>query len=100
VAVSQTIRRQEIGRSVRFWSIAGIAYVILSAVCFVVINVGWLAAIFKSAVDYLWILGPPANLLYQTNFLPPYVVGTAGFFLLFAGGLRVRQPAIAWRCSC
>ena len=51
--------------------------------------------IIKSTVNYLWVLGPPANLLYQTNYLWAYVAGTAGFFPLFAAGLRIQQSAIA-----
>ena len=51
------------------------------------------AATIRAILGLLWILGPPANLVYGWRFLAPFVVGTLLVGGLFVALIRVKAPA-------
>lgn len=55
-------------------------YTALSLIFYCSFVIPGLNSFFKLIWDFLWIFGPPANLLYQNNYIIPYTIET---FLIF-----------------
>lgn len=48
---------------------------------------------------YVWLLGPPANLLHGTNYLWPFVIGTIVVAGLVFGMTRTESPGVQFICG-
>jgi len=57
------------------------------------------ASVQTSFKPYFWLLGPPANLVYGTKFLPPFVVGTVVVAGLLFCVARARSSIVKGVCG-
>ena len=74
----------------RRWTAAAcLFYAGLSVLCFASHDVSALRAVVRSWWSYVWLLGPPATLLYQWHYVIPYLIGTV---VVFTAGLAQRLP--------
>jgi hypothetical protein len=78
--------------------IASVAYAIISTLCFFAGTVPALTRTFQANWGLLWLLGPPATLIYRLNYSVPYLLGT-GLLVVIAFGFLYssrRRSAVVW----
>ena len=91
--VVQAISGTEAGYKPRWEAIGlGVLYILLSVGFFVAHSVDILRGAVQRAWDFLWLFGPPANLIYETNYLWAYLVGTVVCGMLGWTSLRATRP--------
>lgn len=79
-------------------AISLVAYAIISALCFLAGTVPALTRTFQANWGVLWLLGPPAALIYRLNYIVPYLLGTALLVVIAFGFLYSsrRRSAFVW----
>ena len=78
------------------WS--AVVYVVLMAFCG--LGARAIPASTQQLVrPYLWLLGPPANLVYGTDFLWPFAIGTIVVAGLLFGIARFESPGVRIACG-
>lgn len=81
------------------WLVSGaVVYSMLIAFC--AFGVHAVPASAQEALrPYVWLLGPPANLVHGTNFLCPFVIGTIVVAGLAFGMTRTESPGVQIACG-
>jgi hypothetical protein len=69
------------------WAGFIVLYGVLSFACAVIP-----LAAQRRMLGLLWMLGPPANLIYGTRYVKPFLVGTVVTAVLFSGVVHSRGP--------
>lgn len=77
----------------RLYLASALAYVTLAVICYRVPISCWGSDLIGRIWEYVWLAGPPANLLHGDRYLGPFVLGTAILACLALIALRVHR----WR---
>jgi len=81
----------------RRWTVAAcLLYAALSVLCFASHDVEALRAVVRRWWSYVWLLGPPATLLYQWQYVIPYLVGTVVVFASVLATYHLVRRSSAW----
>jgi hypothetical protein len=70
------------------WTIAAVAYVLLSLAAFLASSIPSLGAIVDRAWSLVWLFGPPVTLIHRLKLLTLYLVETVLFFGLLLAATR------------
>ena len=69
------------------------SYAVVSCFCFLVLSIPWLKSFIEANWRYVWLLGPPAALLYrlETAYFTFYIISSFVLFVPVFFAIRVRS---------
>ena len=62
------------------WVLFIVFYAILSLTCYFALSIPMLKSFFNSMWNFVWIFGPPSNLLHKNALLFPFIIETLILF--------------------